>query len=200
MSLSQDSEPAGLRERKKAKTRAAIQDHALRLFVVQGYTETTIKQIAEAAEVSQSTFFRYFPTKEDTVLYDRLAPQLIEAFLDQPAELAPLAALRGALHQVFDRLQDADSDLERVRQWLVFTQPELRGMMVDLLGDSLTRMANVVAARVGREPDDPAARTFCGAALGVVLSAFLVPKDQGLDTFIERFDAELTLLERGLPL
>jgi len=45
--------PAGLRERKKAKTRAAIQEHALRLFRERGYAATTVEQIAEAAEVSR---------------------------------------------------------------------------------------------------------------------------------------------------
>jgi AcrR family transcriptional regulator len=69
----------GLRERKKAKTRAAIQRHAWRLFQEQGYAATTVDQIAEAAEVSQSTFFRYFPTKEDVVLTDDYDPVMIEA-------------------------------------------------------------------------------------------------------------------------
>ena len=60
----------GLRERKKAETRAAIQHEALRLFRVQGYDETTTEQIAEAAEDPPSTLFRYFPSKEDLALTD----------------------------------------------------------------------------------------------------------------------------------
>jgi AcrR family transcriptional regulator len=63
---SSPAEPTGLRERKKARTRAAIQRHALRLFQEQGYSATTVDQIAAAAEISPSTFFRYFPTKEAT--------------------------------------------------------------------------------------------------------------------------------------
>jgi AcrR family transcriptional regulator len=79
--LGSDEPPRpGLRERKKAKTRAAIQEQAMRLFRERGYEATTVEQIAEAAEVSPSTFFRYFPTKEAVVMYDVLDQILIEAF------------------------------------------------------------------------------------------------------------------------
>ena len=88
--------PVGLRERKKARTRAAIREHALRLFREQGYHATTVEQIAEAAEVSPSTFFRYFPTKEDVVLQDDFDILGIAAFEAQPAELSPIAAFRAA--------------------------------------------------------------------------------------------------------
>ena len=81
--------PDGLRERKKAKTRAAIRQHALRLFREQGYSATTIEQIADAAEVSPATFFRYFPTKEDVVLQDDLDIVTLAALEAQPRELSP---------------------------------------------------------------------------------------------------------------
>ena len=79
-----DPPKLGLRERKKAKTRAAIQEQALRLFREQGYEETSIEAIAEAAEVSPSTVFRYFPTKPDLVIYDDLDDRMIEAFRASP--------------------------------------------------------------------------------------------------------------------
>src|ERR1700748_3060170 len=88
--------PDGLRERKKAKTRAAIRDHALRLFRENGYQRTTVEQIAAAAEVSPSTFFRYFPTKEDVVLQDDMDTRMVEALERQPASLSPLSAVRAA--------------------------------------------------------------------------------------------------------
>ena len=74
----------GLRERKKARTRFAIQQEALRLFREQGYGATTVEQIAEAAEVSPSTFFRYFQTKDALVLTDDYDPIMVERFRAQP--------------------------------------------------------------------------------------------------------------------
>ena len=92
---------ASLRERKKARTRASLREHALRLFREQGYQATTVEQIAAAAEVSPSTFFRYFPTKEDLVLQDDMDARMAEAFARQPPELGPVAALRAAMREAW---------------------------------------------------------------------------------------------------
>ncbi len=76
--------PAGLRERKKIKLRRAIQAEALRLFQAQGYEQTTVEQIADAAETSTTTFYRYFPTKEDVVLDDDYDPIVEATIASQP--------------------------------------------------------------------------------------------------------------------
>jgi AcrR family transcriptional regulator len=62
--------PAGLRERKKARTRALIAETAMGLFAARGFDGVTIAEVAEAAEVGVTTVFNYFPTKED-LFYDR---------------------------------------------------------------------------------------------------------------------------------
>src|SRR6201986_1226105 len=105
---------AGLRERKKARTRASLREHALRLFREQGYQATTVEQIAAAAEVSPSTFFRYFPTKEDLVPKADLDGRIAEACARQPAELRPVAALRGAMREAWASF--TPEEWEQVRQ------------------------------------------------------------------------------------
>jgi len=200
-SLSEDDQPAlGLRERKKAKTRATIREHALRLFREQGYQATTVEQIAEAAEVSPSTFFRYFPNKEAVVLQDDYDPMLVAAFEAQPAELSPVAALRGAMQAVFAGLPTEELALERERQKLVLSVPELRAGALDGLAGTIQMIAEIVAERVGRRADELAVRSFAGAVMGVLLAAlFAAAEDPTADIF-ELLDAGLAHLEAGLPL
>ena len=189
----------GLRERKKAKTRASIQAHALRLFAEQGYHETTVEQIADAAEVSPSTFFRYFPTKEDVVLYDQFDPQLIEAFLAQPAELSPVAAVRRAMRLVFEQAPAAETEREFQRHELARSVPELRARMLDGFVSGLEMFSDALAERTGRRTDDVAVRTLAGAIIGIGLSAMLTGEGRP-EEFFDRFDAHLAQLEAGLDL
>jgi AcrR family transcriptional regulator len=192
--------PCGLRERKKARTRAAIRQHALRLFREQGYTETTIEQIAEAAEVSPSTFFRYFPTKEDVVLQDDFDPIAIEKFKAQPPGLSPIAALRAAMRETFDEVPR-----EQVEQWheltrLTMSVPELRARALEEWMRSVGMITDLIAKRLGRDPGDLAVRTLAGAITGVGISIMITLLDDPAADIIALMDAGLELLEAGLPL
>jgi AcrR family transcriptional regulator len=190
----------GLRERKKAKTRAAIQRHALRLFQEQGYEATTVQQIAEAVEISPSTFFRYFPTKEDVVLYDDFDPLLFAAFEAQPAELSPIQAMRRALRQVFASVPAAEAEQQWERGRLILAVPELRMRMLDQLAEAVQLSAEMIAKRVGRRADEFAVRTYAGALIGALLSALLTGANDPKADFIELMDSSLAYLEAGLPL
>ena len=200
MSPAPEQADAGLRERKKARTRAAIQAAALELFERNGYHATTVEQIAELAEVSQSTFFRYFPTKEDVVLHDRYDPLLLADFRAQPAELSPIAALRRTLGSVFDKLPAGELARERQRATLIISVPQLRARALDQLASTLQPFTEAVAERTGRPVDDPAVQTLTGAVMGVSMSAMLTASEDPSADYVELMDAALALLEAGLPI
>src|SRR6202453_1188361 len=116
----------GLRERKKARTRASLREHALRLFRDQGYQATTIEQIAAAAEVSPSTFFRDSPTKEDLVLQDDLDVHMFEAFEPQPLDLPPITAIRTYMREAIKTLTPGELDELALTSALTNSGAEIR--------------------------------------------------------------------------
>jgi AcrR family transcriptional regulator len=195
-----EQQRSGLRERKKAKTRAAIQQQALRLFHEQGYAATTVEQIAAAVEVSPSTFFRYFPTKEDVVLYDDLDPLFFAAFESQPPELTPIQAMRGALHLVFAGLSGEEMEQQQVRTELILAVPELRMRMLDQFANLVDLLAELVGKRVGRSANDFRVRAFSGALMGTLLAPILADQQGMLSDYIAQMEDSLDFLEAGLPL
>ena len=202
---------ASLRERKKARTRASIREHALRLFREQGYQATTVEQIAAAAEVSPSTFFRYFPTKEDVVLQDDMDVRMVEKFAAQPPELAPIPAMRAAMRETWKSFTDEEWELIFEGARLSMTVPEVRARAMHEFSRSISAIAAALAQRVGRSPDDLRVRVLAGAVIGVMMSVFL-PEElegelgpgDGAPLFgpdsVGRIDEALALLEQGLPL
>jgi AcrR family transcriptional regulator len=189
-----------LRERKKAKTRAEIQRQALRLFRERGYEATTVSQIAEAAEVSESTFFRYFPTKEDVVLWDEFDPLILEALRAQPAELSPIRALRNAIRDVLARTSASEQAGLRERVALLLSVPPLRAALLDQVRGPMRLLAEAVAERADRRSDDPAVRAAAGALLGVGLSAMFAAAENPDADIVSLIDEGLAQLEAGLPL
>ncbi len=195
----------GLRERKKARTRASIREHALRLIREQGYDATTVDQIAEAAEISPSTFFRYFPTKEDVVLQDDFDILAVGSFLEQPAELSLVGAFRAATKETLASVTEEELAGLRDTTALIMTVPELRVRAMDEYSRTINVIASAAAQRTGRSPDDPEVMTAAGAIVGVIMAATLpwtglADGDMSPTDMFERIDAALANLEGGLTL
>ncbi len=190
--------PVGLRARKKARTRALIQEQALRLFAAQGYDETTAEQIAEASEVAASTLFRYFPTKADIVRYDALDPILFDAYRRQPPGLPAMAALRAAAASLLQSLPEGGLSEQLERGRLVLSVPGLRATTLDNTERVSALFVEAETARTGRPPDAFAVAVLIGALTGAITVAI----QQGTDEagFAAVLDRTFALLEAGLPL
>ncbi|MGW5754871.1 acyl-CoA-like ligand-binding transcription factor [Nocardia rhamnosiphila] len=193
----------GLRELKKERTRLAIQEAALRLFARDGYENTTVKQIAAAAEVAERTFFRYFPTKEDVVAWDTLDLSFAERFHAQPATVGAFEAVRATLKETFTDLPPPEQRRLRERVVLMTSVPPLRAMLLDQLVGTGHTIAQLVADRTGADPGDPAIRALVGAVVGAAFAAvFAVPAHPDTDfaTLIgETLDQLSTIATDGWP-
>ncbi|MFJ5214032.1 TetR family transcriptional regulator [Streptomyces sp. NPDC088354] len=191
----------GLRERKKIQTRRAIRRAAYRLFEAQGYDGTTVEQIADAAEVSASTVFRYFPTKEDIVLTDEYDPVMVAALRDRPVT-EPIVesvrhALLGPLREMFTDPAELDEMRQRLR--LVRTVPAIRARMGENIQESSRLLASVTAERLGRPEDDFEIRIVVGALIGAWSEAVFHWIDTGGgDDLAAILDRALTLLAANL--
>jgi AcrR family transcriptional regulator len=163
----------GLRERKKQKTRWAIQEHAVRLFVQQGYDETTVEQIAEAAEISPSTFFRYFKTKEDVVIQDRYDELMAEAIRTADPALTPIEVIRESFVSSFIAVGKPELDEALKRARLQYSVPALRMRALESMQDTIRYLAAPLAERLGRAPDDFRCQAFVGACVGAMINALM---------------------------
>jgi len=129
------TEPAGLRARKRERTRDAIADAAISLFLARGFDHVPVADIAARAEVSKPTLFRYFPAKEDLVLH-RIADHNGEAarvVRARPPGVSPLAALHRHFLAGLDRRDPVTglNDHPEVLAFheMVFTTPSLAGRL-----------------------------------------------------------------------
>jgi AcrR family transcriptional regulator len=112
----------GLRERKKQRTRTQLIDAAVQLCLLQGYDNTTVEQIAAAADVSPRTFSRYFATKDAVVvaLLEELVDAVATTMAELPDEVPPLEAIRRAHVMVLNEVAaGARQDLTRDRVALI---------------------------------------------------------------------------------
>jgi AcrR family transcriptional regulator len=161
-----EAEPSdGLRSRKKIKTRVAIEEAALDLVAEQGFDATTVEQIAERAEVSTTTFFRYFPSKADALLAHEgsRVPTLQQAVLDRPREENDLEAISAAILAVWAPEIDAERSKRSCQAFA--NSPVLRGLHEDINRQWIRAVAEALAKRHGAE-DDGRFRATARIALG----------------------------------
>src|SRR4029077_18116162 len=190
----------GLRERKKLKTREAIQREAMRLFQKRGYEETTIEQIAAAAEISASTFFNYFRTKEDVVLYDAYDPMLAALMLDRPAAEPLSTGLRQVLHRM-ETIFTRDHDVILARAKLGIEVPALRARLWEELQKAQALLSMLVAQRAGRDPYDFEIRVVVMVVVTAAMEAMYEwVRNDGRGSFVELVNQALDVVDAGARL
>ena len=158
----------------REQTRRAVKDevarHAWELFAEQGFAATTVDQIAQAAGMSNRSFFRYFAGK-DELLLERLlesGDRVLVALEQRPPDEDPWPALRAALDEVVV-LQEAHPD--RTRQVLImFREPAVRATLLERQRQWQAMLAPVVARRRHTDPSDPVGRAGAAALAGCAVA------------------------------
>ena len=164
--MSTDSTSIGLREQKKALTRATLEARALERFLAEGYEPVRLEDLCAECLVSTRTFFRYFTSKEDLVL-GRLRSHLELAtllFARQPASAPLLVSLRAVIAEtVADYAVDPDRELARLR--LVTSTPVLEAGLGRVFAGFERLVRRFAAERTKREEDARAPRLVAAATV-----------------------------------
>ncbi|MHC3470450.1 TetR/AcrR family transcriptional regulator [Streptomyces sp. 7R007] len=186
------TETMGRRERKKAATRQALADAALELFLEHGYEKVSIRDIAEAADVSTTTLFKHFPSKE-ALVFDLDAEQEA-ALVAVVRERAPGTSIPQALraHVLGSRLfaPAYSEEITRFRE-LVRGTPTLTEYQRRMWMRHEHALAEAIAAELGAPADDPACRSLAHFALEARTLA------STSEAPIETVNAAFDLLEQG---
>jgi AcrR family transcriptional regulator len=191
--------PLGLRERKKLKTRRAIRSAAFSRFAAQGYEGTTVDQIAADADVSPSTFFRYFPTKEDLVITDDYDPIMEAELRSRPAEESILESLLQAMIQPLRTVLAQEREDMLLRMRLLRENPTVRARSLAELNRSRDMLLRVFSERTGRPTAELALRAQISALLAVSNETVEYwAENEGEDDLIELLVETLNAVATGL--
>jgi len=165
-----------LRERKKQRTRDALLRAAVELFTTRGYERTTVDDIAEAVDVSQRTFFRYFAGKEEAALalQELAVARFVEAVRERPAQEAPLEALRQAVLEGWDNINDVIEAVVPVELYLrmyrvIESTPVLLAAHLRRNEEVEDSLARVLAEREGVDVDTDLRPRLTVAVFGGVM-------------------------------
>ena len=190
-----------LRERKRLRAMRRIQSVALELFEEHGFDEVTIDQIATITEVSPSTIYRYFGTKEMIVIWDEYDPLAIQAIMAELDDHPPLEAVRRVVQGML--LSAFDHDAERIhrRMRLAFTHPSLEAASTLQAYEMAQLIGGVIATKLERDPDELDIQVFSHAFVGGILgglrhwyaSDFATPMQDVIDRLLDTLDHGLQL-------
>lgn len=140
------AEGTGLRERKRVRTRRALHEAALRLFLARGFDDVTVAEVAEEADVALTTLFSYFPAGKVGLVFEQeedRAAALLQAIQDRPANTDPLQAVEAFMES---RLPfQADDARSRDVLALVYTTPQLRAYVRAKWTDCEDELTSVLA-------------------------------------------------------
>ena len=168
--------PMSLRDRKRARTRQALVDAATELFESQGYDETTVADIAAAAEIGTRTFFSYFPTKEELVFpeSDARVRAAVDAIATRDQHERPAEVLLRALRLIGEDSDEMASRLAALRMRLIQTVPAVRGRALQVQVAAQREIARHLAAAFPDELDEVNAAALTGAFVGAITGALQV--------------------------
>jgi AcrR family transcriptional regulator len=185
------SEPVGRRERKKARTRKALADAALRLFLERGYDQVGVKEVADAADVSVSTLFTYFPSKEALVfdIDEDVEAALVAAVRDRDPGRSIPRALRD--HILGRAIEVAAFPHTAAFTHMVEDTPALRDYARRMWLRHEAALARAIAREVGAASDDITCAAFARFVLESVQAVRAHPAPD------EAADAIFGLLEYG---
>jgi len=180
---SEKSELSGsARGRRLLRARRELAVTAVRLFEERGFDETTVEEIAEAADYSASTFFRHFGTKEDAVFHDigeRMTTY--QALLDDPPPKGETwARMREVLLENAAYWEDSDPEFARARTQLFFREPTLYRRYLAHCDDIERILTELLAKQRGTKPEkDVSCEVIAAAAVGAFRAGFAKWLDSG---------------------
>lgn len=188
------AQPLGRRERKKARTRRALAETALRLFLEKGYDQVSVKEIADTVDISVPTVFSHVPDGKEALMFDDGVERregLLAAVCERPNGQTVMGALREFMGGRGPFSNDPSPEFRR-RTKLIMNTPALRDYSRTLWIRCEAPLAEAIAAELGRSPSDPTARALARYVLEIpqILSDEPEPR--------KALDAIFDLLERGL--
>jgi AcrR family transcriptional regulator len=203
--ISDDPEPdpsdraGGLRQRRRIRTKQMVQAEALRLFVAKGYEQTTVDDIAHAAAMSPRTFFRYFPTKEDVVLWDEYDERPFQEIWRRRFSGDPLVQLLSVVRYTMADIYRKDPDLLLTRMKLSFAVPEIRARALQQQIDATGPLFDELRKILGSQPDEMRLPVTLGAIYAAILVAMeRWQRKDGREDLMQLFDEAITELGASL--